>query len=513
MSVGRTADVRRTDSRRPLDGHPCSTGYGGSAKRPPKAGLPVRRADRGYRLAWHPLASCVQISRPPPAAPPQPNTMILTRQSLAAPFEALARVLSIAGRVAISLLRHSARSASGPDDRHPRPATPWRCTPAQPAVRLAQGERKGGMSASRAATPLPLAGELGHALRGTYRVIPISAIAPAPRPSRLIYEGIERLAVSIAGDRDREGLGLLSPIVVRVLDDGRYECVDGHRRLHALQLIAKWAGAVDSLVPAIVFNVSARVAELMRVAALDAPEPKPIELALIYRALRDAVAADGSHACSARALTSVVHHGKTQLAGYLRIADTISDDVMRAAGLVTNAGIPTPEALVDLTRNQLLDAAKPDTVESRAAALKGHLDRQSGQRHASSRRSTGAAEPQEGIAQDIAHTQGRTLSLIARTRTMQPSEARAMIENEVAPAMIALVEQAHGGRDAEGYYSEFTNGHACLVLPRDVEGLTLDQLDHLDHTLAMLASRARRAREERLRLGALLEPSRDRMTS
>lgn len=262
-----------------------------------------------------------------------------------------------------------------------------------------------------------------------------------------------------------------------------------------------------------VFNVSVRVGQLMRLASLDTPEPKPYEFARIYKALRDANAEEGSHTCSARGLTDVSHHEKTQLAGYLRIADAISDDVMRAAGLVTTAGIPTPEVLVDLTRKQLLDAAKGETIEARAAALKAHQQRLAGHAAASPSRSSEAAEPTEESGDAVTRGKDRTLSLIKRTRTMPPSEARALIENEMAPAMVALVEQAHGGRDAEGYYSEFTKGHACLVLPRDVEGLTLEQLDRLDHALAMLASRTRRAREERLQVGTMVLPLGDRRTS
>lgn len=436
---------------------------------------------------------------------------MLTRQSLGAAFGALARMLSVAGRAATLLLRRSGHAAPARHTPHSRGSAGR--APSQPAVTAALRRHNARATVSPPATTPLVAGEAVHSLHGEYRVLPISAIAPAATPTRLVYDGIERLAASIAGGPSRKGVGLMAPVIVRLLDNGEYECVDGERRLRACRLIAERAGAEDCLIPAIVFSVSARVAQHMRVAALDVPEPTPIELALTYRALSDAVEEEGEHACSARGLTLVSHHGKTQLAGYLRIADAISDQVMVAAGLVTSDGHSAPEALVELTNNQLLDAAKGDTVEARAVSLKGHLDRACGRAAKSSRQSTQATESPTENGAAITSTRGEQVFLTARTRTMPPSEARALIENEVAPAMIALVEQAHGGRDAEGYYSAFTTGHACLVLPRQVEGLTLEQLDRLDHALALLTARTRRAREGLLHADAMFAPLGERKSS
>jgi hypothetical protein len=438
---------------------------------------------------------------------------MLTRQSFAAALEALGRMLSNAGRAATRLLWRILRSTPGRHIQRPRLVKPARCASSRPAPLPAQRARAGRTPVSHPTNPAPPARKGDHALRGEYREIRVSEIGPAAKPSRLVYDDIDRLAASIAGGSDREGFGLLAPVVVRLLDNGGYEIIDGDRRLRACRLIAAWSGAQDCLVPAYVFRVSACDAQLMRIATLDVQEPTPIELARIYQALRDVIAGEGSHACSARGLTLVGHHGKTQIAGYIRIADAITDDVMVAAGLVTSVGKPAPEVLVDLTRSQLLDAAKGETVEARAAVLKGHHDRQCGRGDVPQHRPPESVGSPEQNGDATANTKVPKLSLIARSRTMPPSEARELIESEMAPAMIALVEQAHGGRDAEGYYSAFTTGHACLVLPRAVEGLTLEQLDRLDHALGMLAARTRRAREELLNVDAMFAPLGEKMTS
>lgn len=350
-----------------------------------------------------------------------------------------------------------------------------------------------------------------HALRGEYRAIRLSEIAPAPTPSRLVYDDIDRLADSIAGGAKHQGLGLLVPVVVRELDDGRFELVDGDRRALACRLIASRAGAEDCRIPALVFKVNAHVALLMRLATLDSAEPKAIEMARTYQALRQSMVDEGARAYSARELTMIGHHGKSQISDYVRIADAITDDVLIAADLVATDGRPSPEALVDLTKRQLLDAAKGDTVGARASALKGHRDRLAGCRRGAPGRSVDTAGSPDAAPVSL-HTDGRSLTTKARSRTMTPAEARTLIEREVAPAMIALVEQGHGRRDAEGYYSAFTTAHACLVLPREVEALTLEQLDRLDQALAKLAARTRRAREERLQVDAMFASPNERLT-
>jgi ParB family chromosome partitioning protein len=70
--------------------------------------------------------------------------------------------------------------------------------------------------------------------------IPVDRIAPSPRNPRQSLEHLDELAESI------EVYGLLQPIVVRGIGDGRFEVVAGHRRLAAVQSLG-WSD-----VPAIV---------------------------------------------------------------------------------------------------------------------------------------------------------------------------------------------------------------------------------------------------------------------
>ncbi|MDX1659003.1 MAG: ParB/RepB/Spo0J family partition protein [Nitriliruptorales bacterium] len=98
-------------------------------------------------------------------------------------------------------------------------------------------QRRGGLGRGLAALIPP--GERGTA---QLQDIPLSAISPNPRQPRGVFdeEELEGLATSI---RD---IGLLQPIVVRPLEDERYELVAGERRLRA----AKMAGLTT--IPAVV---------------------------------------------------------------------------------------------------------------------------------------------------------------------------------------------------------------------------------------------------------------------
>jgi ParB/RepB/Spo0J family partition protein len=345
---------------------------------------------------------------------------------------------------------------------------------------------------------------VARVLRGEYRLIPVSEITSTTTPSRSLYEGIEGLAASIAGSDEHEGLGLLAPIAVRQSEDGRFEIIDGERRLRACQLVGRWSGNDNGLIPALVFRVDAGVARQMQLALLAHEELTPYDLARTYQALRDALGREGAPLASARGLTRLGPHGKSQIADLLRVADALTPEVLVCAGLVTADGEPTPEALVALTKKQLLDAARGTTTEERATVLRKHVEKvRSPKAPAMPVDVACTAGSPEERRNELSDSKGLTMKVRAPARMMEPSEARALIENEVAPAMLALVEQAHGGRNASGFYSAVDVGYACLVLPREVEGLTVEQLDRLDQTLTALSARTRRAREERSRIEAL----------
>jgi ParB family chromosome partitioning protein len=82
------------------------------------------------------------------------------------------------------------------------------------------------------------------------KVLPLEALLPSPQPRRR-FENLEALAESI---REK---GVLQPLLVRPLGDGRYAIVAGERRYRA----AKMAGLVE--VPVRVLNLSEKEARLL----------------------------------------------------------------------------------------------------------------------------------------------------------------------------------------------------------------------------------------------------------
>jgi ParB family transcriptional regulator, chromosome partitioning protein len=112
--------------------------------------------------------------------------------------------------------------------------------------------------------------------RATLAEIPPSSIVPNPRQPREVFdeEEIEGLAVSLID------VGMLQPVVVRPLGQGRYELVAGERRLRA----AKLAGM--ELVPAVVRHTED--ADLLKEALVEnihRVQLNPLEEAAAYQQL------------------------------------------------------------------------------------------------------------------------------------------------------------------------------------------------------------------------------------
>jgi ParB family chromosome partitioning protein len=82
------------------------------------------------------------------------------------------------------------------------------------------------------------------------KVLPLEALVPSPQPRRR-FENLEALAESI---REK---GVLQPLLVRPLGDGRYAIVAGERRYRA----AKMAGLAE--VPVRVLDLSEKEARLL----------------------------------------------------------------------------------------------------------------------------------------------------------------------------------------------------------------------------------------------------------
>ncbi|MES1228114.1 MAG: ParB/RepB/Spo0J family partition protein, partial [Armatimonadota bacterium] len=108
--------------------------------------------------------------------------------------------------------------------------------------------------------------------------LPLTSLVRNPSQPRKRFDPdqLEELAASI------KELGILQPIVVRVLEGGKYEIVAGERRFRAAGL----AGLTE--VPVMVKAASAQVAlEMSIVENVQRADISPIECALAYRRLAD----------------------------------------------------------------------------------------------------------------------------------------------------------------------------------------------------------------------------------
>ena len=108
--------------------------------------------------------------------------------------------------------------------------------------------------------------------------IPVDAIVPNPRQPRTIFEdaALQELASSV------KEYGVLNPLTVRVLSEGRYELIAGERRLRA----AKIAGLAD--VPVVIRAVGERGSlELAMIENVQREDINAMEAARAYRRLMD----------------------------------------------------------------------------------------------------------------------------------------------------------------------------------------------------------------------------------
>lgn len=341
---------------------------------------------------------------------------------------------------------------------------------------------------------------------GEYVMLSVWQIHPAPWQPRRVFEHLEELAATIEGNAETEGVGVLEPVLVRRREDGSFELIDGERRLRAGRLIAERLASRDFLLPARVFTVSERVARLMgQTANLERDEPKPYEVALGYQRIREALRAEvGDEATSARAIAGLGRHGKTQVADYLFIADALCPHVLDAAGFVSEQGETDFALLTRLTKKELHRAAKLKhaSVEACAAALKMRVERLLG--IAPARAEVAVAPPvtpEERRAQFATET---PVHLKVRTpaQKLDPDVARALVENELAPAMLAVVDRAHGGVSSAGFYASVADCHTLVVVPAAVEALSGMQLERLNESLTALRRRMERALRQRRRSAA-----------
>jgi ParB family chromosome partitioning protein len=150
-----------------------------------------------------------------------------------------------------------------------------------------------------------LSPEQTHLNRGV-RVLPVDRIEANPENPRLAFneETLEELASSI-----REH-GVLQPVLVRPLDEGRFQLIAGERRWRASKL------AGQATIPALVEDIDDDTAlEIALIENLQREDISPLDEAAMYdRMIRD-------HGYSIRKLAEKLGKDKGYLENRLRLAD------------------------------------------------------------------------------------------------------------------------------------------------------------------------------------------------
>lgn len=327
--------------------------------------------------------------------------------------------------------------------------------------------------------------------RGEYRLLPVNLIVPAPWHPRRLFIGVEDLAASIGGGGASAGVGVLEPLLVRALRDGTFQLVHGARRLRAAQLIASRSRQVEYRVPARVMRVPEHIARRMsQTANLERADPRPVEIALGYQAIRDGLRDEvGEHAASLRALAALGWHEKSQVGDYLRIADLLSDGTVERAGFTLESGEPDFERLCRLEKKALDSVARLSDPRERAEAL-----RQATELRPAVRSSAAEAPAPLSLAERrarIATETGIALKVRQPVQMVEPRVAADLVEHEIVPAVLALADRAYGSAGGAGYFVSREPDYAVLVIPREMEELGTGQLERLHGEIDALRQRAR----------------------
>lgn len=181
------------------------------------------------------------------------------------------------------------------------------------------------------------------------------------------------------------------------------------------------------------------------------------------------------------------------VAAYLTVGQRITPAMLRAAGIIDRAGKSDEAVVFKLSTNDLLAVAGERTVRDRVAALRALADRIHGVQATDRREAEPAAIAPEQRLVQIRDQGGLHIRVRKPMRTLEPEVASELITRELAPAIVAAVDQAQGAADGPGYFAEFTDSRTVLILPREVEALTARQLETLVADVENLGKRVRRA--------------------
>lgn len=337
----------------------------------------------------------------------------------------------------------------------------------------------------------------GKTVEKEYVLVSVWCIDPAPWQSRIVFKDIDVLADSIRGDGETEGVGIVEPLLVRRKASGRYELIDGERRWRAAKSIAHEQPDGDYLLPVRIFEVSDRIAQLIGQVANDQrDQPKALEMAMTYVRLRQALEQEsGQPVVGVRQVAGIGWHKRTMVNQYLAVAEALTPDVLRAAGILDEDGNASGDLVAGLKLDALYRIAKIEPIEDRATALRAAANRVRGIR-APSQNPSQSPEVELSTAGRLAQMRdgsGIDIRVRGPVRSLSPEAAWRIVTHDITPAVLALVEQGQGGGAGDGYLRDFDDDHAILVVPREIEQLGASQLMRLADDVSALAKRVRRA--------------------
>lgn len=187
-----------------------------------------------------------------------------------------------------------------------------------------------------------------------YAEVPLEHVVPNPRQPRQVFDedALNELVESI------KEVGLLQPVVVRPLDDGRFELVMGERRLRA----SKLAGL--AAVPAIVRETNDH--DMLRDALLEnlhRAQLNPLEEAAAYQQMLE------DFGCTQEELATRIKRSRPQISNTIRLLKLPAPVQRRVAAGVLTAGHARAILMLDdpLAQERLAQRIVAEALSVRAA--------------------------------------------------------------------------------------------------------------------------------------------------
>src|SRR5882757_8429728 len=225
--------------------------------------------------------------------------------------------------------------------------------PSQPASgSTALGSKSNSIPGAPPVKPEP---ELAAVPGASFAEIEVEKISPNPKQPRSVFDE-DAMAELVHSVKE---IGLLQPIVVRKIEDDKYELVMGERRWRATQL----AGLTS--IPAIVRDTADEV--MLRDALLEnlhRSQLNPLEEAAAYQQMLD------DFGCTQEVLATRIGRSRPQISNTLRLLKLPSGVQRRVAAGVLSAGharallgLPSGDAIERLAQRIVAEGLSVRTVE------------------------------------------------------------------------------------------------------------------------------------------------------